>query len=43
MCNVELESKDSPGHTHVCAVDGPHGAHMCSDRSCRRWFGKKEA
>lgn len=39
MCAATLVSQAVPGHTHTCVRDHESGNHMCSDPSCRRWFG----
>lgn len=39
MCTATLKSTALPDHTHACLGGCETSYHMCSDRSCRRYFG----
>jgi hypothetical protein len=38
VCWATMDSRDTPGHTHLCELPPHEGDHMCFE--CRRRFGK---
>lgn len=38
-CGATMQSRALPDHVHTCAVEHDAGDHVCSDPTCRRWFG----